>query len=178
MALTPGGGRSPSTKPRPDKTRLDKARPTPPRSPRSGGAAPWSRSASVAVLRLGLLVGGLVIILDLFFMLFTQHSVNADDIATFDLMDLFLNVVLFSLLGVLVVRQTGLTLAGAVAGLFAGLLDAIVITAAFLMIPPPQTFDMLEGRFVQNLVVGTLVAGVSGLVFALGRRWSGGQRPR
>jgi len=178
MALTPGGGRSPSTKPRPDKARLDKVRSTPPRAPRPGGAARWPRSASVAVLRLALLMGGLVIILDLFFMLLTQHSASADDIATFDLMDLFLNVVLFSVLGVLVVRQTGLMLAGAVAGLFAGLLDAIVITAAFLMVPPPQTFDMLEGRFVQNLVVGTLVAGLSGLVFALGQRWSGGQRRR
>src|SRR5579859_8182787 len=104
MALTPGGGRSPSTKPRPDKARLDKGSSTPPRPPRAGGAARWTRSASVAVLRFGLLMGGLVIILDLFFMLLTQHSVSADDIATFDLMDLFLNVVLFSVLGVLVVR--------------------------------------------------------------------------
>ncbi|MBV8714627.1 MAG: hypothetical protein JOZ65_06120, partial [Chloroflexi bacterium] len=112
MALTPGGGRSPSTKPRLDKARLDKSRSN---APRPGGSARWPRSASIAVLRLGLLMGGLVIILDLFFILLDQHSANADDIQTFDLMDLFLNVVLFSVLGVLVVRQTGRTLAGALA---------------------------------------------------------------
>jgi len=177
MALTPGGGRTPRTldkAPPPP----DKSRPSQPHPPRHGGGSRWPRSASVAVLRFGLLMGGLVIILDLFFMLLRQQTTNADDALNLDLWDLFLNVVLFSVLGVLVVRQTGLTFAGAIAGLFAALLDAIVITAAFLMVPPPQTFDQLEERFVQNLIVGTLVAGVSGLVFALVQRWSGGQRPR
>jgi hypothetical protein len=130
------------------------------------------------VLRLGLLFGGLVIILDLLFMLLTLRSVNADDIAALEEVDLFLNVVLFSVLGLLAARQTGIAWAGVIAGLFAGLLDAIVVTAAWLMVPPPQTLDMLEQRFVLNIIVAGAFAGLSGVMFAIAQRWSGGQRRR
>jgi hypothetical protein len=173
MALTPGGGHPPSTvdKPPPPATRG-----TPPRPSRSGRAPRWPRAASVAVLRLGLLIGGIVIILDLLFMLLMQRSVNADDITAFVQLDLLLNVVLFSILGVLVVRQTGIIFSGAVAGLFAALLDAIVVTAASLMVPPPPPLDSLEAQIAQNLIIGTVFAGLSGVVFALVGRWSGGQR--
>lgn len=175
MALTPGDGRSPST--------LDKAPPppttrnTPPRPSRSGGPR-WPRSASVSVVRFGLLIGGLIIIVDLGFIALMQRTLNADDIAAFEQIDLILNLVLFSTLGVLVVRETGVMFAGAVAGLFAGLLDAIVVTAASVMVPPPPPLERLEEQFAQNLIIGTIFAGLSGVVFALVQRWSGGQRPR
>jgi hypothetical protein len=175
MALTPGEGRSPSTL---DKAPPSPTRPNPPRPSRTGGTPRWPRSASVAVLRLGVLMGGLVIIVDLAFTALMQRSLSADDVAAFVQVDLFLNLVLFSILGVLVVRETNVIFAGAVAGLFAGLLDAIVVTAASLMVPPPPPLEALEEQFAQNLILGTLFAGLSGLVFALVQRWSGGRRSR
>jgi hypothetical protein len=132
----------------------------------------------MSVLRLGLLIGGIVIILDLLFMLLMERSLNADDAAAFVEVDLFLNVMLFALLGVLIVRDTTLMLAGFVAGFLAGLLDAIVVTAASVMVPPPPTLDALEFQFAQNVLIGMAVAGLSGVVFALVQRWSGGQRSR
>jgi hypothetical protein len=175
MALTPGDGRSPSTL---DKSPPSPTRSSPPRSTRPGGTPRWPRAASVAVVRLGLLFGGLVIILDLLFMLLMERTLNAEDIAGFEQVDLFLNLVLFSILGVLVVRQAHVMFAGFLAGLFAGLLDAIVVSAASLMVPPAPSLDALEFGFAQNVVIGTLFAGLSGVMFALVQRWSSGQRRR
>ena len=130
------------------------------------------------MLRLGFLIGGLVIIVDLFFLLLTQRSINPEDAAAFGDVDEILNYVLFSLLGVLVVRETRIMFAGAVAGVFASLLDAIVVTAAQVMVPPPLPLDALEFGFARNLLIGTVFAGLSGVVYLLVQRWSGGQRPR
>ena len=132
----------------------------------------------MAVVRLGLLFGGLVIVADLFFMLLMERSLNGDDASSLLQIDLFLNLVLFSILGVLVVRQARVMFAGAIAGLLAGLLDAVVISAALLMVPPMPSLDALEFQFAQNVVMGTLFAGLSGVVFALAQRWSSGQRRR
>jgi hypothetical protein len=123
-------------------------------------------------------MGGLVILVDLLFMLLMERSLNADDVAGFAQIDLFVNLVLFSILGVLVVRQCHVMFAGAVAGLLAGLLDAIVVSAATLMVPPTPSMDVLEFQFAQNVVVGMLFAGLSGVTFALVQRWSSGQRRR
>ena len=68
--------------------------------------------------------------------------------------------------------------AGAVAGIFASLLDAIVVTAASLMVPPTPPPDALAVGFARNLIIGTVLAGLSGIVYALVQRWSGGQRSR
>jgi len=129
------------------------------------------------VLRLGLLIAGLVIIADLSTTAFTQRTFNADDAAAYAMVDVLVNVVLFSLLGVLVVRQTGLMLSGAVAGVVASLLDAIVVTAAALMAPPSTPMGVIQEKFIENLVVGTVFAGVSGVLYALSQR-SGGRRSR
>jgi hypothetical protein len=173
MALTPGGGRSPSTQsppsPEPNGT---------PRPPRTVRPPRWSRAATSSVIRLGLLIGGLVIITDLAATAMIQRTVSADDIAAIADVDEILNYVLFALLGVLVVRETNIMFAGAVAGFFASLLDAIVVTAASLMVPPAPTSEALLIGFGHNLLVGTVFAGLSGLVFALVQRWSGGQRSR
>ncbi len=118
------------------------------------------------MLRLGLLIAGLVIIADLSTTAFTQRTFNADDAAAYAMVDVLVNVVLFSLLGVLVVRQTGLMLSGAVAGVVASLLDAIVVT-----------MGVIQEKFIENLVVGTVFAGVSGVLYALSQR-SGGRRSR
>ena len=171
MAL--GGGRSPSTQ-RPPPPAGDSQ----PGTSRPGGKQRWTRSASISVLRLGLLIGGLVIIIDLLTMLITEQTTNPDEIAVWAQIDELANYVLFSLLGVLVVRDTGLMLAGVVAGVFASLLDAIVVTAASMMVPPPPTADALEFGFARNLLIGTLFSGLSGVVYALVQRWSDGQRRR
>lgn len=171
MAL--GGGRSPSTQRPPSP-----ARDSPPGSPRAGGKLRWPRSASISVLRLGVLIGGLVIIVDLLTMLITEQTANQDEILVWAQIDEFANYVLFSLLGVLVVRDTGLMLSGVVAGVFASLLDAIVVTAASLMVPPPPSAEILGFGFARNLLIGTLFSGLSGVVYALVQRWSDGQRRR
>jgi hypothetical protein len=65
-----------------------------------------------------------------------------------------------------------------VAGALASLLDAIVVTAASLMVPPAPPPEMLLLGFARNLVIGTVFAGLSGVVYALVQRWSGGPRTR
>ncbi len=149
-----------------------------PRPPRSGRGSLWTRAATLSVLRLGVLIGGLVIITDLLFLALGQRTVNPDDAATFDLLDQIINWVLFGLLGVLVVRDTDVFFAGAVAGLFASLLDAAVVAAATIMGPQPPPLDAVRDVFITNLVIGTVFAGTSGVVYALVQRWSGGRRPR
>jgi hypothetical protein len=124
------------------------------------------------------LVGGLVIITDLAATAMIQRAAGADDIAAIADVDELLNYVLFALLGVLVVRQTNVMLSGVVAGALASLLDAIVVTAASLMVPPVPPPEALLLGFGRNLVIGTVFAGLSGVVYALVQRWSGGQRTR
>jgi hypothetical protein len=123
-------------------------------------------------------MGGLVIITDLAATALIQRTVSADDIAAIADVDEILNYVLFALLGVLVVRDTNIMFAGAVAGAFASLLDAIVVTAVSVLVPPTPPPDVLAVGFLHNLIVGTLFAGLSGVVYALVQRWSGGQRRR
>src|SRR5881398_2780043 len=116
--------RSPSTSTPPPPTPVGKPRPK-----RPGRRLLWPRSASVSVFRLGLLIGGLIIIVDLSAQALIQRTPSADDAVAIAEIDDILNYVLFSLLGVLVVRDTGLMYAGVVAGLFAAFLDDIVVTA-------------------------------------------------
>lgn len=172
MALTPGGSRS-STKPRPSPPPPDRPR------PRRGGRRPvWSRGATISVLRLGVLLGGLVIIADLSTQAVTQRTLSTDDVSLIQTVDELANYVLFSMLGILVVRDTGLLYAGAVAGVFASILDAIVVAAALLLAPTPTPVAVIEQGIAYNLAIGTVFAGISGLVYALVQRWSGGRRTR
>jgi hypothetical protein len=145
----------------------------------------WPRSASVSVLRLGLLIGGLVIIADLGAQAIIQRTLNADDATLVGAIDELANYVLFSLLGILVVRDTGRMYAGLVAGVFASLLDAIVVAAATLMAPqpvgiaPPATAaSVAEEGFIYNLAIGTAFAGASGVVYALVQRVTRGRKSR
>ena len=174
MAPTPGGGRPPSTQPRPKPTPGDR-----PRAPRGGGRrALWSRSASISVIRLGVLIGGLVIIADLSALAYSQRTFIADDAAAAQALDELVNYVLFSLLGVLVVRDTGLFYAGAVAGIFGSTLDASVVAAASIVAPAAAPANVVQEVFANNLLIGTVFAGVSGVVYFLVQRWSSGRRSR
>jgi hypothetical protein len=130
------------------------------------------------VLRLGALFGGLVIIVDLGFTALMQRSLSADDVQAWETLDEILNYVLFSVLGVVVVRETNIIFAGAVAGLLAGLLDAIVVTAASMMVPPLPTPELLAIGVARNLITGLVFGGLSGVVYALVQRWSSGQPRR
>jgi hypothetical protein len=132
----------------------------------------------MSVLRLSVLIGGLIIIVDLASTALAQRTVSVDDAAAIDQVDNLINYLLFSLLGVLVARDTGMLSSGAIAGVLASLLDAIVVTAAAVLAPGPPPLDVLEFSFARNLVVGTVFAGLAGLVYTLAQRWSGGRRSR
>ena len=89
-----------------------------------------------------------------------------------------LNYALYALLGVLVVRDTNIIYAGVAAGFVASLLDAIVVSAASLMMQPTPPPEALWIGFARNLFTGTVFAGLSGIVYVLVQRWSGGRRRR
>jgi uncharacterized membrane protein len=129
------------------------------------------------VVRLGLLIAGLAIIADLTTTAFKQRTFSADDVAALETIQNLVSIVLFSLLGVLVARQTGLMLSGVVAGVFAALLDAIVVSAAELMAPPATPIATIEEMFVWSVVLETLFAGLGAVVYLFAQR-SGGRRSR
>jgi hypothetical protein len=167
------GSRSPSTRPRTPPSPVDRPRP-----PRQRRGPAWPRSASVSVLRLGLLIGGLVIIADLGTQVIVQHTLTADDANFWRGSDEIVNFTLFALLGILIVRDTGLWYAGLFAGVFASLLDAIVVAAASLLAPAATPLEVVEELFFTNLAIGTVFAGVSGFVYSFVQRWSSGRRSR
>ena len=107
-----------------------------------------------------------------------QRAASADEIAAIADVDEILNYALYALLGVLVVRDTNIMYAGVVAGFVASLLDAIVVSAASLMMRPTPPPEALWIGFGRNVLTGTIFAGLSGIVYVLVQRWSGGQRPR
>jgi len=173
MARMPGGGRSPSTQPPPSPTPLRNHRPT-----RNGRPRPTPRAASISVFRWGLLVGGLVIIVDLATQAIAQRTASPDDLAAIYNADELVNYLLFSILGIIVVRETAVFYLGAVAGVLASLLDAVVVAAAASMAPPAGGAAPLEEYFARNLVIGIVFAGLSGVTYYFVQRWSGANRPK
>jgi hypothetical protein len=125
-----------------------------------------------------LLFGGLVIIVDLIAQVASQRTVVPEELDAIGAADEFINFILFSILGVLVVRDSGLIYLGAVAGVFASLLDALVVAAATSMAPPAGPAAPIEEVFLFNLAIGTVFAGIGGVVYAMLKRWSGGRRQK
>ena len=123
-------------------------------------------------------MGGLVIIVDLASQVASQRTLIVDDLDAIWAADEIINFVLFSLLGILVVRDSGLIYLGAIAGVFASLLDAIVVAAATSMAPPAGPAAPIEEVFLFNLAIGTVFAGIGGVVFAMLQRWSGARRQK
>lgn len=168
MALTPGGGRSPTTQPPPSP-------PTgPPRPSRElrNAPPPTPQVAATSVLRWGVLVGGLVVIADLGTRAVDQR-VNSPDVQSWlDIADWVINIVLFSFVGAAVLRETGMVYLGALAGMLAGLIDGLIVAATVSLAPmtgdPPP-----EDNILRNLALGTLLATVSALVNRLFLRRSG-----
>jgi len=167
MAASPGGGRSPSTQPPPSPTPVGNHRPS-----RDGRPRPTPQAVSASVLRWGLLIGGLVIIVDLGAQVMSQRTASPDDLNAIGSADEVINYVLFSILGIIVVRDTGLFYLGAVAGVLASLLDAMVVAAAASMAPPPNGALPFEQYFAENLAIGVLFAGLSGVMYFIIQRWS------
>ena len=173
MARTPGGGRSPSTQRPPSPTPLRNHRPT-----RNGRPRPTPRTASISVFRWGLLIGGLVIIADLASQALAQRTTSPDDLGALYDADVLINYVLFSILGIVVVRDTGVFYLGAVAGVLASLLDALVVAAASSLAPPPGGAEPLVETFARNLAIGIVFAGLSGVTYYFVQRWSGARRSK
>src|SRR5438552_1436695 len=122
MARTPGGGRSPSTQPPPTPPKpTGQIRPS--RERRAPRVPP--RAAAISIVRWSVLLGGLVIIADLAAMAAVQRSLSPDDQSSIWIVDTVANFALFSILWIVVVRDTRLFYAGAIAGLLASLLDGI-----------------------------------------------------
>jgi hypothetical protein len=175
MARTPGGGRSPSTQPPPSPPApTGQARPS--RDRRTPLVPP--RAAAINIVRWSVLLGGLVIIADLAAMAAFQRTMSPDDLSAIQTVDDLANYGLFSILGVVVVRDTRLFYAGVIAGLLASFLDGVVVAAARLLTPIAGVTGAVGEVFLTNLVIGVVFAGASGLMYVLVRRWSGGPRPR
>ena len=136
------------------------------------------RFASASVLRWGVLIGGLIIIADLATQAIVQRTTSPDDINAVFVVDQIVNWILFSSLGIIVVRETGLFYLGAIAGVFASLLDSIVVATAGIMAPPAGGQVSVEDVFANNLVIGIVFAGCSGVVYMVVQRWSSGRRTR
>jgi hypothetical protein len=130
------------------------------------------------MLRFGVLVGGLVIIADLGAQALSQRAPSPEDVSAFLAANQIVDWILYSVLGITVARQTGLTYAGVLAGLLAALLDAIVVAAAGAMAPPFPGAGSMQDLFIANVVEGTLFTAVSCGVYVLIQRWSAGQRRR
>ena len=164
----PGGPRSPSTK-------------TPPAAPPSSSPSRDRRvppvrlrALAISILRWAVLFGGLVIIADLATLAMIQRTFSPDDQMAIAEADEIINWVLFSVLGIVVVRETRLFYAGVLAGLVGALVDSAVVAAAQVMAPmggaQVTVLDVVE----RNLIIGIAFAGMSGIVYALVQRSAGG----
>ena len=147
-----------------------------PREPRLTPKTSWN-TALLVMLRWVVIIGGLVIIVDLGTQLI-QQRMNGQDVGTeLEQANLISNVVLFSILGAIVARQTGVFYLAALAGLLASLLDGLVVAAAASMAPPPGEQAPVDVYLLTNVAYGTIPAAVSGFVSSLIERASG-PRPK
>lgn len=150
MALTPGSGL--------------------PKRPRSGAnRSPDGPARPASVFRWGILIGGLVAIVDLLVLLAIQRTGLSEDDLMLQLVNNGLNALLYWFLGSVVYRETGRVSSGATAGVIAGLLDGTVIGAARALmgpmgdatgqpLPPDQVF---LGLLIQNVLLGMVLAALS-----------------
>ena len=168
MAM-PGGRGAPSAPPPP--------RPSPTRPPRPAPSVS-NAAAGASVLRWGSLIGGLIIIVDLAAKALQQRLAPGSDVVqTLEPVDLVLNAILLSIAGVAVMRETHSVRMSALAGLIAGLLDALVLAAADVLAPTPggptSMSDALIGNISLNVITGVVLAAAAGWFTRLSQRRSG-----
>jgi hypothetical protein len=131
-------------------------------------------AALLVTLRWSVLMGGLVIIVDLGTQAIQQRTAPGPDaIGELSTANLIANIVLFSILGAAVARQTGIFYLAALAGLLASILDGIVVATAASMAPPAGEAMPIDMYLLQNILIGTIPAAVSGFVASLVDRVSG-----
>lgn len=144
-------------------------------------ASPWSR-----VLHWAVLMGGLVTIVDLGTLALQQRVASSDSFepAAIESANLVFNALFYSMAGASVARETGRVGLAIVAGLLAGLLDGMVVGAAQAMTmsgavtPGTGEAGAAQLMWLQivgwNVVLGTLLASMAGLVTRLLAGRSGG----
>jgi hypothetical protein len=176
VTLTPGGGRSPSTTTPPSPPDDKNEQPQPSRERRARPVR-W-RAAAISTLRWGVLIGGLVIIADLGTLAMMQRSFSPDDRAAIFQADVVLNWVLFSILGIIVVRETRLFYAGILAGVLGSVVDTAVVFAAQSMAAIGGADLSIVDFVVNSVLINTGFAAVSGIAYWLVQRSAGGTRPR
>lgn len=138
-----------------------------------------ARTAFLSSLRWGLLIGGLVIIADLATLAMVQRSFSQDDQVAIFQTDVMANWVLFSILGVVVVRETRVFYAGILAGIFAALVDTAVVYVAQTMADMGGPSINLVDVVLQSIVVNVGFAAVSGIAYyMIQRSTSSGKGPR
>jgi hypothetical protein len=131
-------------------------------------------AALTIVMRWVLLIGGLVIIVDLGTHALIQRVVGgAEAVGELGGANLVANIALFSVLGAVVARQTGMPYLGALAGLLASLLDGVVVATAASMAPPPGGAEPIDTYLLWNMAYGTVPAAVAALVSTLVERMFG-----
>lgn len=168
MVQTPGDGPSPGARP-------------PGRTPRNARQTPSTFLLPFeSPLRWGVLMGGLMIVVDLATRAMQQRlPEGADTGALLAGANLLLNALFLSILGTSVLRQTGRVRLAALGGLVAGLLDGIVVGAASALAPPGNLGgELTPGELwlemvLQNLVLGVVLASLSAWIGTLARRGAG-----
>lgn len=133
---------------------------------------PWN-AALLLVVRMSVLIGGLVIIADLGTLALLQRTTGPEAIDQLALADRVANIVLFSILGSVIARQTGVFYLATLGGLLASLLDGVVFYAAATMALPSGGVGPLDQYLLFNMALGTVSASVSGLVSSVIERMSG-----
>ena len=149
--------------------------PIPPRRTRESRPAPklsWN-AALLTMLRSVGLIGGLVIIVDLGTHAILQRVTGEEVLVEIGAGNQIANVVLFSILGAVVARRTGMFYLSALAGLLASLIDGAVVLAAASLAPLPGNPAPVDQYLLQNLAYGVIPATVSGFVSTLVERASG-----
>ncbi len=136
------------------------------------------RPALLSMLRSAVLIGGLIIIADLATQLFMQRSSGPESVEELNAANTVINVVLFSVLGAMVARQTGLFYLSGIAGLLASLLDAAVVILAWTMAPLPGGNPPIGDYLLSNVLLGIIPAAISGVVSNLVERTTSSGGPR
>ena len=180
MASPPGGGRSPSAQPPPQVTPPGPARPT--RDPRGRPPPRSLRALLPRALHWVLLLGGLVIVADLGTQVIEQRLTDPEAINSLIVADFVVNIVLFTMLGAIIARESGLTLLGTLvaagAGMLASLIDGIVVATAASIAPREGAALPVRDYLVENTTIGTVAAGLSAVVITFIDRTFGGTRGR
>jgi hypothetical protein len=118
-----------------------------------------------------LLIGGLVVIVDLGTQVIEQRLTDPETINSLIVADFVANIILFTMMGAIIARESGLTLLGVIAALIAGLVaslvDGIVVATAASFAPARGTPLPVQEYMLENMTIGTLATGLSAVVITL-----------